>query len=54
MALLACVKGEVKVVTTQGAEKLLQMITRIAALFTVESNMNLTDYTVMRSWLQTW
>ena len=30
------------------------MITRIAFLFTVESNMNLTDHTVMRSWLQTW
>ena len=30
------------------------MITRIAFLFTGESNMNLTDHTVMRLWLQTW
>ena len=30
------------------------MIARIAFLFTGESNMNLTDHTVMRLWLQTW
>ena len=45
---------DIKVVTSQGAEELLQMIARIAFLFTGESNMNLTDHTVMRLWLQTW